>query len=803
MNQPSSRFQAAIRSRYAGPILLLLLVIVANYNVVFLGQSLVASSNYHPFDYRFTHLRPGQSRPSFAWANWHDLGDAWWAWEPAGKLFSKEFRAARVPMWDPEVGGGVDTHVSVIQGQYYPPYILLLLAGDTPALEDIYYLVQVFAAGLFCYLLMRNHGCHPVSAVATGVIYMLGGSLTQNVNSNEGQTFAVLPAMVWAIDWVIRKSTWRVTGVAALILATAALASFLPIVVSGYLLVGIFVLVQFSWQAFRPEEGKKRMEWRQCLKPVSAVLVSILLIGFLLLPVQIASHQDQSFSKWYAGLGLQHYSFDQLLTLLSPSVSWDVNQTFFATKTQLFQESSDASFFYAGLIPVLLCFLGYPKGYPNLRKLYLFFLTATLFLLLKLVGMPPAQWIGYLPVFGKLHFIPYFCGALNFAIAGLAGLGVEKLIRQRSAITLSLGIMAAVAVFIAILRFAQTEPINAALQGPTLMNAVAHFCLEIARLVLLTAGFLSILALQQRSLKGVTTGLLMLTLVFLDLAPLAARGRFLRSDVWAEPPDYVKFLQSDHGVFRVHGMHDLTLTADISQAFGLQVLSSRATFNSPRFTELLRKFFAAPNLPYPIAASLLPSSRPLLDLLNVKYLLTFSPSADDQQRLTSAGLEPKFQDGRFQVFQNKTMWDRAYLATSDEVESTPEQSLDALGHIQPGEVILEQPSPVEISAGVSTGTVEAIHYDFDRITMRVTAVRPALLVLDENYSPGWHATVQGKPAGIQRANFAFQAIAVPQGNSEVEFRYLPVGLYTGVGISVLGLLLVAVMIWIPFSVTER
>jgi uncharacterized membrane protein YfhO len=37
----------------------------------------------------------------------------------------------------------------------------------------------------------------------------------------------------------------------------------------------------------------------------------------------------------------------------------------------------------------------------------------------------------------------------------------------------------------------------------------------------------------------------------------------------------------------------------------------------------------------------------------------------------------------------------------------------------------------------------------------------------------------------------------------VEFRYLPVGLYTGVGISVLGLLLVAVMIWIPFSVTER
>ncbi len=780
--------------------MLLLLVIAANYNVVFLGQSLVASANYHPFDYRFTHLHPGSPQPTFSWVNWHDLGDAWWAWEPAGKLFSREFRSGRVPLWDPNIGGGVDTHVSVIQGQYYPPYILLLLAGDNPALEDTYYLLEIFAAGLFCYRLLRRYGCHPIAAVAAGTIFMLGGSLTQNVNSNEGQSIAVIPVMVWALDWVLRKSTWRVAGVGALILAAAALSSFLPIVVSGYLLVAIFLAVEFLWQAFQP--GPLKIEWRRWMPPVVAIAGSVLLISFLLLPVQLASRQDQTFSKWYAGLGFQHYSFDLLLTLVSPSVSFDVNQTFVPSKAELFQTSTDAFFFYVGLIPILLCFLGYPKSYlkshPELGKLYLFFLAATVFLLLKLVGMPPAQWIAYLPVFSHLHFIPYFCGALNFSIAGLAGLGVEKLIRQRGSRTLSLGIMACAGVFMGILRFAQTEPLNNLLQGPTLLNSVAHFCLEVARLALLAAAFIALLALRQRNLKGTTTGLLMLALIGLDLVPLAARSRYLRSDIWAEPPDYVKFLQSDPGVFRVQGKHDLALTADVSQAFGIQVLSSRATFNSSRFSELLRKYFAAPHLPYPIATVLLPSSRPLLDMLNVKYVLAFSPSAEDLRTFASAGLEPKLQDGLFRVLQNKTAWDRAYLANSMDVEPTPEKCLDALANIQPNAAVLEQQPGVAISSGAAPGTVEAIHYDFDRITMRVKADRPALLVLDENYSPGWHAKVQGHPVSIQRANYAFQAVVVPQGTSQVEFQYVPAGLYAGLGLSALGIALVSAMICIPF-----
>ncbi len=48
---------------------------------------------------------------------------------------------------------------------------------------------------------------------------------------------------------------------------------------------------------------------------------------------------------------------------------------------------------------------------------------------------------------------------------------------------------------------------------------------------------------------------------------------------------------------------------------------------------------------------------------------------------------------------------------------------------------------------------------------------PAYLVFAETWYPGWSATVNGAPVPILRANLAFQAVALPAGESEVVFRY--------------------------------
>jgi uncharacterized membrane protein YfhO len=70
------------------------------------------------------------------------------------------------------------------------------------------------------------------------------------------------------------------------------------------------------------------------------------------------------------------------------------------------------------------------------------------------------------------------------------------------------------------------------------------------------------------------------------------------------------------------------------------------------------------------------------------------------------------------------------------------------------------------------------------------------LVLSDPYYPGWQATVDGAPAVILKADYAFRAVEVPAGDHRVTMAFRPNTWRIGLAVSaacVLGLLvLVAV-----------
>jgi uncharacterized membrane protein YfhO len=51
-----------------------------------------------------------------------------------------------------------------------------------------------------------------------------------------------------------------------------------------------------------------------------------------------------------------------------------------------------------------------------------------------------------------------------------------------------------------------------------------------------------------------------------------------------------------------------------------------------------------------------------------------------------------------------------------------------------------------------------------------------VLVLSDNWYPGWQATLDGKPVNVLRADAAIRAVAVPAGSHRIEMRYLPSGM---------------------------
>ena len=62
-----------------------------------------------------------------------------------------------------------------------------------------------------------------------------------------------------------------------------------------------------------------------------------------------------------------------------------------------------------------------------------------------------------------------------------------------------------------------------------------------------------------------------------------------------------------------------------------------------------------------------------------------------------------------------------------------------------------------------------------------------LLVVSDNWYPGWRAQVDGRYEGIWKVNTVIRGIVVPAGKHEVVMRYLPFSVYFGLTCTFLGL----------------
>ena len=86
--------------------------------------------------------------------------------------------------------------------------------------------------------------------------------------------------------------------------------------------------------------------------------------------------------------------------------------------------------------------------------------------------------------------------------------------------------------------------------------------------------------------------------------------------------------------------------------------------------------------------------------------------------------------------------------------------------------------------------VDVVRYDLNQIAFDVSSDRPAYLVLSDVYHPDWRATIDGAPAPIYSADFAFRAVFLPAaGSYRVDMRFVPRGWRAGVGLTAGTLLL--------------
>jgi hypothetical protein len=149
-------------------------------------------------------------------------------------------------------------------------------------------------------------------------------------------------------------------------------------------------------------------------------------------------------------------------------------------------------------------------------------------------------------------------------------------------------------------------------------------------------------------------------------------------------------------------------------------------------------------------------------------------------------------DLTLKVYRFKNFLPRAYFAPIAEQFSCNKKMLERLSALEfPADqtLIIAGPSDAPAQEGGGRGKVRILSYESQRVQSEVVAETNGYLVLLDSYYPGWRAYVDGKPAEILRANYAFRAVRVPAGKHQVEFVYRPPSFYAGLSLTSLALIL--------------
>ncbi len=283
----------------------------------------------------------------------------------------------------------------------------------------------------------------------------------------------------------------------------------------------------------------------------------------------------------------------------------------------------------------------------------------------------------------------------------------------------------------------------------------------------------------------------------------------------------IEFLQSDSDLFRITAYTPSgggVMSPNSAMFYGLNDIRGYDSIISKQYVDYMSLFHTQDLLLYnqiaPIKYARALDS-PLLNLLNVKYVLT--PKGDE---IKNDGYTLVYDD-EIRIYRNEDALPRAFLVPEAVyIESTPKR-LVAMRSINPREVVSLEETPREPMAEYVPPSfrneIESIEYSANQITITVDTPIPAFLVLADSYFDGWLAFIRPADASepsleeqskyIYRADEAFRAVQVPAGRHVVRFKYSPdsvkYGLYISFIATILLLLLAGFWGWRRFFPTTQ
>lgn len=718
---------------------------------------------------------------------------------PLRQFAFSRLKAGSFPFWNPYVGSGHPLFAAVQSAVLYPLSLIYFLPNHNLAF-NLFIAAHIFLAGVFFYLLMTDLKFGRISGIISAIVFMFGGYLIAVINLTT-----TLSAAIWfplCFLFYLRALNQR-----------RFIYAVLSAVTLGFMFLGgeptpmyatvILLAVYSGVYCF----AGRRDFLKTAAMFIGIILLFLFLFGFQILPfielLKLSNRSQSSFTD------SSYWSFPprDIVNFIMPFFYGPLH---YLKDGHLRQDWLLLT--YLGIIPLMLFFIAVFFRKDNYSNFFKGVFIAGIILIFGRWTPLYKLLYEFIPGFGLIRYPVKFFFLSAVAFAFLSGAGwqayAEKTREQDGRFLkfikgiFVLGFIAAV-VFLLLYLFRQWFYDLAAgyLKGIDDKNPfynlryITIFDVDFFNfrrlLVFFILGALFLFAGAKKKLNISLTGVLLSALIFIDLYGV--------KNIDANPAISVKtmnkntpqldFLRKDKGLFRIYTSFQMNKLNETLRGNTYEEAFANSIDNlcANRLIEYgiydARGYFSVHNNNYSKLLNVpdtspSPSSTNILNMLNVKYILTAKEIQDSRCRLVNKTAESF-------LYENMDVMPRAYIVPEYIVlqeeldiynklrvkEFNPAKEVIISG-VGADSVSLRGAERQDMSAGPAGEYLNILRYEPNEVIIEANiSDKPKFVVLADNYYPGWQVFIDGKKDRIYKANFVLRGVYAPQGRHTIRFVY--------------------------------